>query len=345
MNLTFGTHYSVSVAYANVLVELVKSRGFDVAPLCHSIQLSVRDLQEVDGYLSGEQFVTLVQTALQVTQDSDLGAHFGMALKISTHGYLGYAALSSATLGDAINVAQKYIATRLGWLNIELCYEETEAVIEFACIMPVSEDVERFLFQALFFSFGVIGENLLGVVPLQIYARTRLTPPVDQALMERFHIGGDPEFGQTVNQIRLPIEHLKLPLGMSDDASHQMMVAQCERALSRLDTRVDLVTKVKQHLRNSEGRFPTLEDVSKACFMSSRTFKRRLASHGTGYQELLDQERCERAITALRNGDDTVDAISEYLGYNDRSNFSRAFKRWTGMTPTQYRESHRKDEP
>ena len=71
--------------------------------------------------------------------------------------------------------------------------------------------------------------------------------------------------------------------------------------------------------------------------MSSRTLKRRLQQVGLGYQQLLDEARKRDAIKLIQNTHLTIEQIAQHLGYTDAANFTRAFKKWTGDTPSRYR--------
>ena len=71
--------------------------------------------------------------------------------------------------------------------------------------------------------------------------------------------------------------------------------------------------------------------------MSERTLRRRLADAGTGYQALLDEVRQALAEEMLDTGVLSVEDVAQRLGYAEASSFIHAFKRWRGMTPSQYR--------
>ena len=71
--------------------------------------------------------------------------------------------------------------------------------------------------------------------------------------------------------------------------------------------------------------------------MSSRTLNRHLREHGTSYLQILNDVRKELAIQYLRESDLSTDEIAERLGYTETTNFRRAFKRWTGKSPSVYR--------
>ncbi|MEM1030342.1 MAG: AraC family transcriptional regulator ligand-binding domain-containing protein [Myxococcota bacterium] len=82
---------------------------------------------------------------------------------------------------------------------------------------------------------------------------------------------------------------------------------------------------------------PTLGGVAKALAKSSRTLQRRLSEAGTSFQTLVDEERNAAARAYLADPRLGLDEVAFLLGFSEASAFSRAFKRWTGMSPTQYR--------
>ena len=86
---------------------------------------------------------------------------------------------------------------------------------------------------------------------------------------------------------------------------------------------------------------PTLDQAAAAQAMSARTLRRRLSDLGTSYQLMMEQMRRGRAVELLLHSDRTVDAIAQALGYGDPSNFGRAFRRWTGVSPRLYRDQAR----
>jgi AraC-like DNA-binding protein len=71
--------------------------------------------------------------------------------------------------------------------------------------------------------------------------------------------------------------------------------------------------------------------------MSPRTLRRHLQSHETSYKELLEEERKRVALAHIRKQDISIETLAESLGYSDASSFSRAFKRWYGLSPKNFK--------
>ena len=81
---------------------------------------------------------------------------------------------------------------------------------------------------------------------------------------------------------------------------------------------------------------PTLERIAQSLTLSPRTLQRRFAAHGINFSQLVDEVRFATACNMLRSQLRMCD-IAEQLGYTNAGSFSRAFERWTGMSPQRYR--------
>lgn len=86
--------------------------------------------------------------------------------------------------------------------------------------------------------------------------------------------------------------------------------------------------------------YPPADRIAEVTGMSLRSFQRQLAKEHLSYSLLIDQVRFETAVGLLQDPSLKLIEIALELGYNDAANFTRAFKRWTGMSPSQFRHLH-----
>jgi AraC-like DNA-binding protein len=101
----------------------------------------------------------------------------------------------------------------------------------------------------------------------------------------------------------------------------------------------DLVRQIRAACLNSSRKFPTAEEMAEQLGLSLRTLHRRLASEDFSYQEILDNMRRTVAIEFLENTHLQIDQIAERVGFSDAASFRKAFRKWTGASPTRYRQS------
>lgn len=111
--------------------------------------------------------------------------------------------------------------------------------------------------------------------------------------------------------------------------------------LARME-RADVVAQARRFIaeRLTSGE-PLAGDVARALAASPRTLQRRLNENGTSFAKLLDQTRRELAIEYLRNPENTVEETAFMVGFAETASFNRAFRRWTGHSPTAFRAEHR----
>ena len=133
---------------------------------------------------------------------------------------------------------------------------------------------------------------------------------------------------------------------MSNSDALNHAIAQCEREYVLLgDTGNNLLARVRDELVLHEGGYPSQEQLADMLNMSLRTFRRKLQAAGAGYMTLLASVRRRDALRLLESTTLSVQEIAEQLGYVNSSNFTRAFRQWTEMTPSEYRGKQRPDFP
>jgi AraC-like DNA-binding protein len=146
-------------------------------------------------------------------------------------------------------------------------------------------------------------------------------------------------FGAQANAFALAAADLDAPLLGADPALLQHLDAHAEQALRYAPAPGGLAMHVRQRMRDNLGqRLPSMTEVAKQLRMSPRTLQRRLAEEGTRFQTLVDAVREEQARLYVREPHRALDEVAWLLGYSEKSTFLRAFRRWTGTTPGQYRQ-------
>ena len=144
-------------------------------------------------------------------------------------------------------------------------------------------------------------------------------------------------YGAGEDAIVIPDPQLALPIRFSDDQLAASSKAQCEEALRLLTEDAGFACRVRRVIETSHPFPPKLARVATTLFVSERTLKRRLQAEEASFQHLVDQVRLERAGELLQQTAMNLSQIADALGYADAANFTRAFKRWTGQSPSQYR--------
>ncbi|HEX4340727.1 MAG TPA: AraC family transcriptional regulator ligand-binding domain-containing protein [Polyangiaceae bacterium] len=122
-----------------------------------------------------------------------------------------------------------------------------------------------------------------------------------------------------------------------------ILTKRAEEVLSQLPEALTLAAQVRASVarRLTDGAFDA-PSVARDLGMSERTLRRRLQDSGETYRALVDAVRAERAVSLADEGKHSVTAIAELCGFADGTAFARAFRRWTGAAPNEYRRSETK---
>lgn len=155
------------------------------------------------------------------------------------------------------------------------------------------------------------------------------------------------DFDADASGIEIRSELLALPNRKADPILFSILAGYVEQLLGReapddaeTQEAKRLVESVRRAIAAQLGkREPELRTLAAACRTSPRTLQRRLGDAGTSLKQLVDDVRRDEARAAILGGERSVPAIAEQLGYRDTKSFLRAFKRWTGTSPTRFREA------
>ena len=326
--------------YYAIFVDRLRRLDVDVNALLRSARIAPAALYGTDGLLTLPQVEALVEGAAERTGRSDLGFDAGRLVKLSSHDILGYAIISSPTLDYALRLAARHYRLITPTFSMRYTRDGRHAEIALRPALSVRPETLRFHLEAVTVSLheqmkALLGDRLpghdisiSGLAPGHRRRYLRLAPV-------RWQFDGE---GAGV-RIKLPLAVVDRPLPMSDRSALQMAEARCELLLKRA-TRTGLADWVTMMLREADGSLPTLNDLSRVLNLTPRTLNRRLARDGERFLHLVKRVRSERACALLRDGRLPVTQVAYQLGYRDSANFSRAFRREVGITPSEYRRRH-----
>ncbi|ROM65934.1 AraC family transcriptional regulator [Pseudomonas brassicacearum] len=317
----------------SLVLNAFKNEGLPSDALLAGSGISAADLSRADTRITTNQEMQVCANAVALKRD--IGLELGLRMHVSSYGMLGYALLTSATLGDALRLALRYPAL-LGTL-FELNLEEDDEVVWLSA-SDYRENPTLAVFNAEFcmVSLKVICNDLLGhVLPLR--AARFEHPAPDYQVRYGAHFDCPVRFDSIDNAFAFDRHWLEQPLPLADPITHHAMAERCRRQNTEFTGRQAWLGRIRQLLSAQLDAAPGLDGLAAQMNCSARTLRRHLKEQGCSYQELLDELRFERAKQMLCEDQLPIYRIAERLGFSETASFRHAFVRWSGVAPSQFR--------
>jgi AraC-like DNA-binding protein len=323
--------------YGLLLLDVVSRWGYNDQTLFEPFGLNSEQLADPNFRIPTATANELVQHALRLTGEPTLGYHLGTQMRISIHGFIGYAIMTAKDITDALILANRFIQLRMPFLQLFFSTFGTKATIQLQTDVTL-EPLRTEISIALIFGIISMGKAITGTD----YGAGDIDfdfpkPEGFERFMAKF-----PHHTFRFEQPHLILSFDKQYLGNklvhADPIASQIAINQCEAELSALGERHRLAMRVRDLLTNSDQHYLSIEAVAERLHMSDRTLKRQLAAEGTSFSTLVDEVRYRHATSLLSRTDFTLEQIADELGYSDVANFSRAFKRWSGRSPSNWRK-------
>lgn len=327
----------VSVGLTQAILEALRLLNIADAPkLLEAAGIDAHLLDKPENRISFEQQQALWALAVERAGTPDFGLHFARCVQPTSFGLLGYMAMNCRTIAECFDAIVKYqfLAGQGGEFSLS-----REGGLTSLCYTPINPDhpvtphrVVAMLAANVSFGRWLVGE---GMSPLRV--RFNHAAPVQLDSYEEF-FACPVEFGATANCLvyDASVTGLSVP-----NASEDLMLLLSERAnrlLESMSRRSAIATRIASLMATQlNNSIPDKAVIAAQLGMSERTLQRRLRDEGTSFQEILDNTRHYLARELLRNTRIPLSEVALQLGFSEPSTFFRAFRKWEGNTPGQYR--------
>lgn len=327
------------VTYPLQYIELARDMGLDSDALLADAGLTAEQLADPGQRVALGSHLDLVDALLSRSGDSGIGMEAGLRLPLTAHGNLGYALLCSPTPLAAVDVLQRF--WRLRGRGIRFDFRETpEAyVFEFHGELQLPASLGRVLMEGMVVSFCQGVQFLLGQTSFPGEAWFEFPAPAHyERFRERLPFV---RYGQPATLVRLTDKaRFQGRLGTGNPEALRQAIALCEREQALWgedDPDHALLARARAEMQLGSGGYPGPAELASRLHVSLRTLRRRLQNQGSGYKQLLEEARRRDAMTLLANPALAIQQVAGSLGYDVPANFTRAFRQWTGQTPSAWR--------
>lgn len=253
---------------------------------------------------------------------------------IEALGALGLMACQCETLRDSLEMVRKYVHYHAQGVELELTEKSGVARLSYNVNMAENMDLTQLMEVGIGRIYSVLktlappGMSLTGVsfrhapkAPVEAYTR---------------ELGLEPRFRAGVNAVSFPASFLELPPSPAPERLRHYFESFMRHnpQQHQLPLKQQVVKLIHELIATGEV---SAEAVAALMNMHTRSLQRQLSLYGTDFRTLLEEVRYQLAQDALRNFEQPLTEVALQLGYSELSAFSRAFKRWSGMSPQKWR--------
>jgi len=304
----------------------------------HAERLPLREMRTEHGLQA-----LFWQVVEQVSGDPEVGLHLCPHLPIFHGEVLEYLIFSSQTLGEGVGRSLKYLRLISDAMDFRIVQDDkgSRAVVQGGALnTPELRHTEIcVMYELIQFAQSVTDRNFQ---PLRV--KLRFPRRIDTADYERI-LGCPVEFDAQQSEIWFDPALLAYRSPRWDPDLLKLHEELAEKRLSNLK-RQDLIEGIRKVFsQRLELDKCDLEDVARELGVPTRRLRFELSRAGTSFSQVLADFRYALARKLLRSTDESIENIVYLTGFSEPSTFYRAFKRWSGITPVQYRESRRRKRP
>lgn len=328
---------TVSITVLSQMFLYLASLKVDIDAFLHSLGVDPASVKSPDAYIPIETYLLIQDEAANYVNDPYFGLHMGEFAEVGSWSILGYMMMNCKTLGEAFEKSTRYsrIIGNLIEGNVHLGFNKIKVTL---WTPPHAPKMSRHCFEATISSSVRLMRTLTGVKlsPLEV---TFIYPePESRSEYERiFHC--PVHFGQKENTFTLAMSVVNTPILLANPGLLEYFEKYAQDFLADMDRQNEharAVTKII--LARMDDEALSINKVAKEMAVSVRTLQNRLKEEGVVFSELLTDTRQRLAKKYLQENY-TVEQITYLLGFSEPSVFRKAFKKWSGVTPREYRES------
>lgn len=317
---------------------IMSRQGYSPDDVLLGSDIDASQLDNKDCLIDIEQFQRVVGNMIFLTGNNSLGFDIGQEIDIDNLGIAGYALMCNKNLLDVYKTWNAFGHVLVG-MPLKFVLEKNALPwrVTFTELFPLGE-IKKFCLEEIivaghFLCSKIIGEKIE-------YSRVEFSfPEPESAEKYRALFNCDVVFGAPVTAINVISPELVAPrLEERDMEFFYHCQRHCDRVMLEVSEGRPLSFKIRQIFLNSAANLPSQDNVANILNMSERTLKRRLRKEGVSFNTLLREFRFGLVQEYLSTSSSlSVEQIAGLTGYCDGKSLSRAFKCWSGVTISEYR--------
>lgn len=325
-----SSQINLPASYFNLFLQIATEQGLEKNQLLNGANINSSELEETDE-ISQPDINKIISNIQHLSQHPAIGLIFGEKLQRSSHEVLGNAMMEAPSHIEGLHVFNRFMKLRTNLMTFDLNINKERIHLNFYFTQNI-ESINRFIIEASLTSTCALTRHLNESDPVISVHFSFEKPDNTQIYNDFFSV---PVYYESKrNYIILDRMNNTKTL---NPAIYNAAQKQRSFLTSQFKKNTSATDKINYLLRKQPEHFFDQKNLAKQLHISPRSLRRHLKAENTTYQKILDQVRCELAQHYLQKNQWSIDETAELLGYSETANFTRAFRRWTGKTPTKIR--------
>src|SRR5690606_20491036 len=327
--------------FLQALFVFCKERGLNIDKLASFAGFKIQDLQAKSTFnVSNLQMEIIWKNIIHLSKNELAGFHFGASMQLAALGIVGQVIQMSSTVKEALNHACSMVHLLTDFYSLKVEEKDKTFIISFEKIAGHS-DLETSQDQMGDFLLSFVLYEVKGLVlenPLPIHASF---PTYKKQYQKEYEAILGCHAKKSENYIlEFKKEYLNTKIITANYEIQSLLIDKIGLLQNPSSLNGDLSKRIFNFLIANSFLFSlSIESVSGNFNISVRTLQRQLKQEGVSYLQIVEEVRKSLAINYITNSASSVKEISSILGYAESSAFVRAFKKWTGKTATEFRNS------
>ncbi len=328
----------ISLAAATGLLPAIEAAGGNPDDILGPLGLSRTTLSSTHGFMPSADFARVLEEAARVTGDDCFGLHFGERYHPKNIGPLIYVVLNSPTIAVGLANIARYLRVHNEAADVSFVLGAKWAYLRHRLADLPGESLRQHNEFSLAVGLGTI-RLMVGSEWAPVEVQFEHKPPAQTS--EQVRVFGAPvSFGHAANAFVVEPEFCQQQIPAADARLYPILRRYLDRILDELPPEDGFLASVRRVIGDlmRQGE-PKLEPAANKLAIGPRTLQRRLKDQGADFKALVDDTRRQFSLRYLQTRKNTLTEVAYLLGYSEVSAFNRAFKRWTGSTPSDYRRT------
>jgi AraC-like DNA-binding protein len=325
----------VPAPYIRRLLEVCNEQGSSNQQLLDGTRLTIDEITTAGSRITHAQQMQIYTNVTRLLPEPGISLRACKTYRAHDFGVYGLAVQTSSNFHQATELAARFVALAGGYADNELLITNEEYRIRVTENHPLP-GAHQFVIDEIICGLHASLSHLVDQ-PVPALRVTLDYPASGQSERYREFFGCPVQFSSPYSELIYPKAYGKIPVKYYDLDANEACVQRCDQLLQNLREAEDMKGKVRKALLQLSSYRRNAEEVADRLHISPRHLRRVLSEEETSFQAVFDEVRFELAKSYLGESVFSVEQMTPLIGFTEPNSFRRAFKKWSGISPTEYR--------